>query len=101
VIKTHTCYTAPCDVCGREPGDYDYSDAGAALDAASYQDWWTSDELSSDLVLCDGRDDAHLAKAREIAGTLTAEQLSTFQGFWPELFDENDQLLPAAVEAGA
>lgn len=93
MIKTTTCIHAACDICGAKPendtGGYDLFEPGResdALDAAESQDWWT--DRDTHLVLCDKRDDAHLARAREIYAGLEAtddDDLTSFLTYWPEL----------------
>jgi hypothetical protein len=101
VIKTHACYTATCDVCGEEIDSYEggvihHPDIAGALGGAEDADWWTGDGNPDTTALCGTRDDAHLAKAREIAGGLGADDLETFQSYWPELFDSSGSLVGAA-----
>jgi len=96
VIKTTTCIHAACDICGAKPENdadgYDHFEPGQesdALSAAEGQDWWTDRDTHQ--VLCDERDDAHLAKARQILGVLKATDdgdLITFLTFWPELDEQ-------------
>jgi hypothetical protein len=92
MIKTHTCYTAACDICGKEIDSYEggiihHPDIAEALSLAEDADWWTGDGDPDTTALCDTRDDAHLAKAREIAATLTGDTLETFGSYWPEVAD--------------
>lgn len=107
MIKTHTCYTAACDVCEAEPPDsqestpYHHVGESEALDGASYVDWWVGGGPDGKAVLCEKRDEAHLAMAREVAAMLGEKDLEIFQSFWPELFDENDQLLPIEARTEA
>lgn len=93
MIKTHTCYTAACDVCGDEPENGDGirlhfdsdADALAQSDAA---DWWTGTGENDFTAVCPERDEAHLAKGRELASAFTGEGLEVFLGYWPELRNE-------------
>lgn len=96
MIKTTTCILAACDICGATPENdtdgYSHFEVGQESDAlaeADSQDWWTNPDTSS--VLCDKRDDAHLARAREIHGQLKAadsEDLASFLTFWPEMDEQ-------------
>jgi hypothetical protein len=103
VIKTTACIVAACDVCGAQPpglndGDTHFEPGREddALNEAENADWWTDE--TTRLVLCDKRDDAHTAKAREIAAGLGPDVLITFLTYWPELDEQgrSEQELRAA-----
>lgn len=73
MIKTYTCYTAACDVCGAEPESaYDgggvahLTDAEEALEQARYGEWWATEAA----VLCLAGDAEHSARAVGIAADL-------------------------------
>jgi hypothetical protein len=113
VIKTTTCIHAACDICGAIPENdmtdgYSHFEPGQESDAlseAESQDWWT--DRDSHLVLCDKRDEAHLAKARQIHGVLKSAddpELDTFLTYWPELDEEHrshGELVKAAYRSAA
>jgi len=96
MIKTTSCILAACDICGATPeNDYDgtsHFESGQEDDAfaeAESADWWT--DRTTRLVLCDKRDDAHLAKARQIHDELKAaddNDLTSFLTYWPELDEQ-------------
>jgi hypothetical protein len=90
MIKTHTCYTAACDICGEEVDSYEggvihHPDTASALSHAEDVDWWTGNGEPDTTVLCQIRDDTHIAKARKIAAALTGDALETFITYWPEI----------------
>jgi len=104
VIKTITCIVAACDICAAQPpglndGETHFEPGREddALAEAENCDWWT-DEVNQ-LVLCDKRDELHLAKARHIAATLSADVLITFLTYWPETDEQGrtEQELHAAL----
>jgi hypothetical protein len=106
VIKTITCIIAACDICGTTPyglndGDTHFEPGREddALTEAENCDWWT-DEVNQ-LVLCDKRDELHLAKARKVAAILNPDALITFLTYWPELDEQgrSEQELRAAWAA--
>lgn len=93
MIKTLTCIIAACDICGAIPpglndGDTHFEPGREddALAGAENCDWWTDD--ATHLVLCDKRDEPHLAKARQVAAGLSADDLITFLTYWPELDEQ-------------
>lgn len=72
MIKKRTCYTAVCDACGEQCEDeldLNHFDAvHGTLKHVRTAGWWAT---ADGTVLCDRRDDEHLARAREIAASLT------------------------------
>lgn len=87
-MKTSTCYSATCDVCGDELDDGDgIKHFATEEDALAYvrdlDCWWVGTDGA---VVCDLRNDAHAARAREIAATVrTDEERKQFISMWPEI----------------
>ena len=107
MIKTQTCHTAACDVCGDEPENGDgfrlhFDNTGDALAQAESADWWTGTGGDDLTAVCPERDEAHLAKGRELITAFTGEDLEVFLGYWPELRDEEiavaEYVLPTGTE---
>lgn len=72
MIKTRTCYTAVCDACGEQREDEfnlnHFDTTHNAIWHVRAAGWWAT---ADGTILCDRRDDEHLARAREIAASLT------------------------------
>lgn len=90
MIKTTTCVIAVCDICGAKPpglndGEthFEVGREADALNEADGAEWWT--ERTTNLVLCDKRDEPHTAKARQILAELGHDETITFLTYWPEL----------------
>lgn len=102
MIKTITCIIAVCDICGAPPpglndGEthFELGREADALNEAEGAEWWT--EPTTNLVLCDTRDEAHIAKARQILGAVHGDERETFLTYWPELAAESAPACTAEV----
>lgn len=87
MIKTHTCYTVACDVCGDELDDgegiYFASAAPALAYARDLDCWWIG---TDNTIVCETRNEDHLTKAREIAATVTTDEArKQFTAMWPDI----------------
>lgn len=87
-IKTSTCYSTACDVCGYEldadgDGIVHSGTPDGARDYARESGWWVTQADA----LCEERDAEHLAKAQEIARSVdldgSGEALSDFRAWLP------------------